>query len=57
MSWIWILAAVLVLAVGLRYRHRLGARAKNTRTDMAEANRAEEEFWAETWDEPEEYRP
>lgn len=25
--------------------------------DMDEARRAEEEFWDESWDEPEEYRP
>lgn len=79
MVWIWVISAVLVLAAGLRYRHRLHSRgepaidddairhiigtgtlprrAKDARTDMDEAKRAEEEFWSETWDEPEEYRP
>lgn len=27
------------------------------RLDMDAAARAEDEFWSETWDEPEEYRP
>ena len=31
------------------------AAADDDRLDMDEAARAEEEFWSETWDEPEEY--
>ncbi len=82
MTWIWILLGLLVLAAGLRYRHRLRAgrsragttidddairhiigtgrlpkKADDSRIDMEEAKRAEEDFWAESWDEPEEYRP
>jgi hypothetical protein len=35
---------------------RLPGRGGEPRTDLEEARRAEEEFWAESWDEPEEYR-
>jgi hypothetical protein len=36
---------------------RLPKRNADARLDMKEAERAEEEFWAESWDEPDEYRP
>ena len=36
---------------------RLPERKDRGRIDMEKARRAEEEFWEESWDEPEEYRP
>lgn len=36
---------------------RLPAPPRPGGLDMRAAARAEEEFWAESWDEPEEYRP
>jgi hypothetical protein len=32
-----------------------GTLRRSDRLDMQEISRAEEEFWAESWDEPEEY--
>lgn len=79
MTWIWIVAAALVGALGVRHRLRMrAARPRVPRVDDAalesilregrlvlpeedepvdldEAARAEEEFWGESWDEPEEY--
>ncbi len=36
---------------------KLPKKKADSRIDMKEAARAEEEFWDESWDEPEEYRP
>lgn len=36
---------------------RLPGRREHGREDFRAAAEAEDEFWAESWDEPEEYRP